>query len=81
MIAETETENGNRGLVFDIQKFSLHDGEGIRTLVFFKGCPLACAWCSNPEGQAYRSIGDVATTAANVPMCVPRRLWRCPASS
>ncbi len=43
-------ENG--GLVFNIQKFSLHDGSGIRTLVFLQGCPLACRWCSNPEGQA-----------------------------
>jgi len=42
------------GLIFNIQKFSLHDGSGIRTLVFFKGCPLACKWCSNPEGQSYR---------------------------
>jgi pyruvate formate lyase activating enzyme len=41
-----------RGLVFNIQKFSLHDGSGIRTLVFLQGCPLACQWCSNPEGQA-----------------------------
>ena len=46
-------EDGTRGRIFDIQKFSLHDGTGIRTLVFLKGCPLACAWCSNPEGQAY----------------------------
>lgn len=37
-------------LVFDIQRFSLHDGPGIRTLVFFKGCPLRCRWCQNPEG-------------------------------
>jgi pyruvate formate lyase activating enzyme len=35
-----------------VQRFSLHDGSGIRTLVFLKGCPLRCAWCSNPEGQA-----------------------------
>jgi pyruvate formate lyase activating enzyme len=42
-----------RGLVFNIQKFSLHDGSGIRTLVFLKGCPLACKWCANPEGQGY----------------------------
>jgi pyruvate formate lyase activating enzyme len=41
------------GLVFNIQKFSLHDGSGIRTLVFLKGCPLACKWCANPEGQSY----------------------------
>lgn len=40
------------GLVFNIQKFSLHDGPGIRTVVFLKGCPLACIWCSNPEGQS-----------------------------
>ena len=39
------------GLIFDIQKYSIHDGPGIRTLVFFKGCPLRCLWCSNPEGQ------------------------------
>lgn len=37
------------GLVFDLQKFATHDGEGIRTLVFLKGCPLQCLWCSNPE--------------------------------
>ncbi len=39
------------GLVFNIQRFSLHDGYGIRTLVFMKGCPLRCKWCDNPEGQ------------------------------
>ncbi len=39
------------GLVFDIQRFSLHDGPGIRTTVFLKGCPLHCAWCHNPESQ------------------------------
>ena len=38
--------------VFNIQKFSLNDGPGIRTVVFLKGCPLHCAWCSNPESQA-----------------------------
>src|SRR5574338_1416326 len=35
--------------VVDVQRFSLHDGPGIRTTVFFKGCPLRCAWCHNPE--------------------------------
>jgi pyruvate formate lyase activating enzyme len=39
------------GIVFNLQKCSIHDGPGIRTLVFLKGCPLACAWCSNPESQ------------------------------
>lgn len=38
-----------KGVVFDIQRFSLHDGPGIRTTVFLKGCPLRCAWCHNPE--------------------------------
>lgn len=41
------------GIIFDIQEFSLHDGEGIRTTVFLKGCPLVCMWCSNPEGQSF----------------------------
>jgi len=40
------------GIVFDIQRFSVHDGPGIRTLVFLKGCSLRCEWCSNPESQA-----------------------------
>jgi len=40
------------GLVFDIQRFSIHDGPGIRTTVFLKGCPLHCPWCHNPESQA-----------------------------
>ena len=39
-----------RGLIFDIKEFSLNDGEGIRTTVFMKGCPLSCVWCHNPEG-------------------------------
>ena len=42
-----------RTLIFNIQKFSIHDGPGIRTTVFFKGCPLACQWCHNPESQSY----------------------------
>ena len=40
------------GLVFDIKEFAVHDGPGIRTTVFLKGCPLACMWCHNPEGQS-----------------------------
>ncbi len=51
-----------KGTVFDIQRFSINDGPGIRTIVFLKGCPLRCLWCSNPESQnpkpelMYRSI-------------------------
>ncbi len=44
---------GMQGLVFNIQKFSVHDGPGIRTTVFLKGCPLSCPWCSNPESQRF----------------------------
>ncbi len=44
------------GTVFDIQRFSLHDGPGIRTIVFLKGCPLSCKWCSNPESQNINSV-------------------------
>lgn len=40
-----------RGLVFDLKRFSVHDGPGIRTTLFLKGCPLACLWCHNPESQ------------------------------
>ena len=39
-----------KALIFDIKEFALHDGAGIRTTVFFKGCPLRCLWCHNPEG-------------------------------
>ena len=42
-----------KGRIFDIQRYSIHDGGGIRTIVFLKGCPLRCKWCSNPEGQHY----------------------------
>lgn len=56
-----------RGLVFDIQRFSVKDGPGIRTTVFLKGCPLACAWCHNPEGM---------TTKPDL-MLSPDRCVRC----
>lgn len=42
------------GQVMNIQRFSIHDGEGIRTVVFLKGCPLRCFWCQNPESQSLR---------------------------
>lgn len=45
--------NDVRGRIFDIQRFSTHDGPGVRTIVFLKGCPLRCRWCCNPESQSY----------------------------
>lgn len=46
-----------QGIIFDLQRFSVHDGPGIRTLIFFKGCPLRCVWCSNPE--SYRQAPEL----------------------
>ena len=45
----------DKGIVFNIQKFSVNDGPGIRTVVFLKGCPLRCKWCANPESQLVRT--------------------------
>lgn len=48
---ETEDKGSLTAMIFDIQRFSINDGPGIRTTVFFKGCPLTCLWCDNPESQ------------------------------
>src|SRR6185437_1218729 len=53
--------------IFNIQKFSIHDGPGIRTVVFFKGCPLTCLWCSNPESQ--NSITEITWDASKCVRC------------
>lgn len=50
-----------KGRIFDIQRFSIHDGPGIRTIVFLKGCVLRCKWCCNPESQEY----DIQTMIVN----------------
>jgi pyruvate formate lyase activating enzyme len=49
-----ENTDDVKGTVFNIQRYSIQDGPGIRTTVFLKGCPLRCAWCSNPESQSLR---------------------------
>jgi glycyl-radical enzyme activating protein len=54
-----------KGRIFDIQRFSIHDGPGIRTTVFFKGCPLNCLWCGNPE-----SIDDGPSLSYLAERCV-----------
>jgi len=56
-----------KGMVFDIQRFSLHDGPGIRTVLFLKGCSLQCRWCSNPESQLPRP--EVMYTKLNCVNC------------
>lgn len=55
MMMKKSVKNENRedlkGLVFNIQRYSVHDGSGVRTIIFFKGCALNCPWCSNPESR------------------------------
>ena len=50
----TDNYLDTKGRIFDIQRFSIHDGSGIRTIVFLKGCVLRCKWCCNPESQEYK---------------------------
>lgn len=52
ILAHADPEAQTKGFIFDIQRYSINDGPGIRTTVFFKGCPLTCLWCANPESQS-----------------------------
>lgn len=61
---------GPTGRVFNVQRFSLHDGPGIRTTVFLKGCPARCAWCHNPESQSLEAeVVRVETRCASCGAC------------
>lgn len=63
-------DNQKTGVIFNTQKFSIHDGGGIRTLIFMKGCPLRCIWCSNPESQKMGvEIMDVRTNCISCGKC------------
>ena len=53
-----ETRRNDVARIFNIQRYSLNDGEGIRTVVFFKGCPHLCPWCANPESRNIRQDPD-----------------------
>ncbi len=53
------------GMIFDLQEFAVHDGPGIRVVVFLKGCPLRCEWCHNPEGQLFQSQLVVSVDACH----------------
>lgn len=59
------------GTVFDIQRFSVHDGPGIRTIVFLKGCTLRCRWCSNPESHEWtRQLAFIKRDCIQCGKCV-----------
>ena len=70
-----ESKSEEKVLVFNIQRYSVHDGPGIRTIVFLKGCPLNCPWCSNPEGKRFQR--DILHNAALCVTCGRCRL-ECP---
>lgn len=60
------------GIIFNIQHYCIHDGPGIRTNVFFKGCPLRCAWCANPESNEVRSqLMYLADKCVGCLSCIP----------
>jgi pyruvate formate lyase activating enzyme len=68
-----------KGRIFNIQRYSVHDGVGIRTLVFLKGCPLCCQWCSNPESQSAKpELGLIAARCVGVEACGAPCLPACP---
>ncbi len=70
------------GQVFNIQRYSIHDGAGIRTLVFFKGCPLRCLWCCNPESQkSGPELGFVASRCVSARECEAPCVPACPAGA
>ncbi|MCP4187583.1 MAG: radical SAM protein [Gammaproteobacteria bacterium] len=66
----------DKGLVFDIKRDASEDGPGIRTTVFFKGCPLSCVWCQNPEGKLFKSETDINGEQVGSWMTVDELLYR-----
>lgn len=73
------TDRTVTGRIFNIQRYSIHDGAGIRTLVFLKGCPLRCLWCSNPESQkGTPELGFIAARCVGVETCGAPCVAACP---
>jgi len=71
----------NTGLIFDIQSFSVHDGPGCRTSVFFSGCPLRCQWCANPESWEKKKHVMVAQTKCKWDQGCRACISACPSGS
>ncbi|MBR5796443.1 MAG: glycyl-radical enzyme activating protein [Erysipelotrichaceae bacterium] len=66
------------GIVFDIKRYAIHDGDGIRTTIFLKGCPLRCKWCHNPEGlDASLQLGYISNTCMGCMRCINRCKKQC----
>lgn len=75
---ESKNKSELTGLVFDIQRFAVHDGDGIRTLVFLKGCPLSCTWCQNPESMSPTpEVWSIEHRCIDCSICVEQ----CPTSA
>jgi pyruvate formate lyase activating enzyme len=67
------------GRIFNVQRYSIHDGAGIRTLVFLKGCPLRCLWCANPESQkGTPELGYIAARCHDPSSCGAPCVTACP---
>lgn len=74
----TSTTTQEEATIFNIQKYTVHDGPGIRTTIFFKGCPMHCLWCSNPESQKlYPQVAVFQKDCIGVDKC-GRCLHACP---
>jgi len=72
MISSSDALREAHGIIFDIMRFAIHDGPGIRTTVFFKGCDLKCWWCHNPEGRsAEPELFFTAARCTRCGRCVP----------
>lgn len=64
-----------KAIIFNIQRYSLHDGGGIRTVIFFKGCPFRCPWCSNPESQNFNP--EVMKKRSLCTKCSSSSVYKC----
>lgn len=68
-----------KAMIFNIQRYSLHDGGGIRTVIFFKGCPFRCPWCSNPESQNFNP--EIMKKKSLCTNCISSSVYKCKVSS